>query len=74
MRAASRCALTLMILSALACHTTKVVGMDEAVASPRVSLTLSDQSVVVVYGPKIYGNKLVGLVNRIYQEIPTAKV
>ena len=52
----------------------KVVGMDEAVASSRVSLILSDQSVAVVYGPKIYGDKLVGFVDGKYHEYPTAQV
>jgi hypothetical protein len=65
---------TAIILASLACHTAKLVGTDEAVTSPRVSLTLSDQSVVVMYGPKIYGNKLVGFVNGKYQEFRTADV
>jgi hypothetical protein len=63
-----------MILSGLACHTMKVLSLDQAAGRSSVSLTLSDQSVVVVDGPKIYGTKLVGFVNGIYQEIPTAMV
>jgi hypothetical protein len=74
MRLATGCALTLVILLSPACHTTRLVRMDEAIQSPRVSLTLNDQSVVVVDGPKIYGDKLVGWVHGVYQEIPTAKV
>jgi hypothetical protein len=52
----------------------KAVEMDQAVSSSRVSLTLSDRSVVVVYGPKIYGDKLVGFVDGKYHEYPTAQV
>jgi hypothetical protein len=52
----------------------KAVEMDQAVSSSRVSLTLSDRSVVVVYGPKIYGDKLVGFVDGKYHEYPTAEV
>jgi hypothetical protein len=74
MRAALGYALMLAILSSPACHTMKVVGIDQAPASDRVSLTLSDRSVVVVYGPKIYGDKLVGFVDGKYHEFPTAQV
>ena len=74
MRTALGCALILAILSSPACHTMRVVGMDEAVASSRVSLILSDQSVAVVYGPKIYGDKLVGFVDGKYREFPTSQV
>ena len=73
MRFATR-ALTVVALTSLACHTTKVVSLDQAPVWNSVSLTLSDQSVVVLYGPKLYGKKLVGFVNGIYQEIPTASV
>jgi hypothetical protein len=74
MRAALGSALILAILSSPACHTMKVVGIEHAAASTQVSLTLSDRSVVVVYGPKIYGDKLVGFVDGKYHEFPTAQV
>jgi hypothetical protein len=71
---ATRCAATLGILAIIACHTTKVVRMDEGLASNRVWVTLQDQSIVELYGPKVYGNKLVGYVSGRYQEYPTAQV
>ena len=74
MHAAISRALILAILSSSACYTTKRVSIDEGLGSPRVSLTLRDQSVVVVYGPKIYGNKLVGYVRGKYEEYPTAEL
>jgi hypothetical protein len=72
MRAPVGWVLTLTILSSPGCYKTKLVGIDQALASRRAWLTLSDQSVVLVYGPKIYGNKLVGFVEGKYQEFPTA--
>lgn len=74
MRAALGSALILAMLSSPACHTMKVVGMDQALSSSRVSLILSDRSVVVMYGPKIYGDKLVGFVDGTYHEYLTAQV
>jgi len=74
MRLAIRCGLSLVMLSTLACHTMRVIPIEQAAGIPSVSVTLSDKSVVVLDDPKIYGNKLVGFVNGKYQEIPTAKV
>lgn len=74
MRLAIRSGLVLVVLASLACHTMKVVSIDQAASMRSVSVTLSDKSVVVLDDPKIYGNKLVGFVNGKYQEIPTAKV
>lgn len=74
MRLATRCGLTLGVLSSLACHTMRAVPLDQAASMRSVSVTLNDKSVVVLYDPKIYGNKLVGFVDGRYQEIPTAKV
>jgi len=74
MRLAVGCALILTVLASLACHNMKAVNLDQAAGRNSVSLTLSDQSIVVVYGPKIYGSKLVGFVDGLYREIPTATV
>ena len=74
MRTGMGCALTLMVVSSLACHTTKVVTLEMAPASNPVWLTLSDQSVAVVFGPKIYGSKLVGFVGGKYREFPIDQV
>jgi hypothetical protein len=70
MRIGMGCALTLFVLSSVACHTTKTISVDMAPANNPVWLTLSDQSVEVVYGPKIFGTKLVGFVSGKYHEFP----
>jgi len=74
MRAAVGCALALLILSGAACHTMKSVPLDKGLASDRMWVTLSDESVVVISGPKIYGDKLVGFVDGKYDEYPAADV
>jgi hypothetical protein len=71
---AIRCALTLVIFSTAACHHMKPVSVAQVTASRRVWLTLSDQSVVVVDGPQIYGTKVVGFVKGKYGEFPTTQV
>jgi hypothetical protein len=74
MRAVLKCALILMILSSPACHNMKVVSVNQTTGWSSVSLTLSDQSVVVVDGPQTYGNKLVGFVKGRYREFSIANV
>jgi hypothetical protein len=74
MRAATGYALILAVVALPACYTTKVVRIDDALASKRVSVTLQDQSVVEVYGPQIYGPKLVGFVKGKYEEYLTSQV
>ena len=74
MRPVIGCALTLALLSGPACYTTKVVRIDQALGSNRVWVTLQDRSVVELYGPQIYGNKLVGYVGGKYEEYLTAQV
>ena len=64
----------LAILTLPACYTTKLVPLDDALASKRVSVTLQDQSVVELYGPQIYGPKLVGFVRGKYEEYLTTQV
>jgi len=68
------CATTLAVLSSLACHTTRIVTIDEAPTNPRVSVTFTDQTVVTLTGPKVLGTKLTGFVNGRYDEFPVAKV
>lgn len=70
MRTGLGVALTLMVLSTISCHTTKTFTVEMAPAKNPVWLTLSDQTVAIVYGPKIYGDKLVGFVDGKYQEFP----
>jgi hypothetical protein len=63
-----------MAVSTVACHTTKAVTVEMAPAKNPVWLTLNDQSVTILYGPQIYGNKLVGFVAGKYQEFPIDQV
>jgi hypothetical protein len=74
MRTGMGCALALIVLSSLACHTTRTVTLDMAPATNRVWVTLTDQTVTLLYGPKIFGAKLVGFVSGKYQEFPIAEV
>ncbi len=66
--------LALAILSSQACYRTKAVTVADAPADTRAWVTLSDQSVVVVYGPQIYGPRLVGYVHGRYEEYLIADV
>ena len=66
--------LTLVILSSLACYRTKAVSIADAPADTRAWLTLSDQSVVLVFGPQIYGKRVVGYVDGKYEEFLIADV
>jgi len=74
MRLAPVCVLALAILSSPACYRTKTVSVADAPADTRAWLTLSDQSVVLVYGPQIYGKRLVGYVGGKYEEFLLADV
>ena len=67
-------ALAVVVVTTLACHTTKVVPLDQASGRSSVLLTLSDESEVVLYDPQISGTKVVGFVGGIYREFPTSKV
>ena len=67
-------ALTLALLSSAACHRTKAVSLDQGLASNRVWVTMKNESVVVLDGPKIYANKLVGFVDGKYGEYLTADI
>jgi len=74
MHASVGVAVTLALLSSAACHRTKVVALDQGVSSNRLWVTMKNESVVVLDGPKIYGNKLVGFVDGKYAEYLTANV
>jgi hypothetical protein len=67
-------ALLAAVLSISACHTTKLVKLDEAPASRRVLVTLADQSVVEVATPRLFGSRLEGWVDGKYTQIPVADV
>ena len=59
-------------LSSAACHTRTPVTVDQltSLRPVKVWVTRADQSVIVVTGPQIYGNKLVGFVDGKYREMP----
>ena len=57
-----------------ACHTLKSVTLEQVhVAKPsEVKVTRGDQSIVVVSGPQVIGDTLVGYVNGKFEELPAA--
>ena len=70
----STVAATLLIAAALttaACHTMKPVSMAElnALKPERAWATEANQTVVVVEGPQVVGDTLVGYVNGVYEEM-----
>ncbi len=74
MRPAMSCALILAALSSIGCRAMKPLTLDEMVAikPARVWVTQPDGSVIIVNGPQVLGDTLVGYVNGTYQEIPAA--
>ena len=74
----STVAATLLVAAALAtaaCHTMKPVSMAElsALKPERAWATETDQTVVVVEGPQVVGDTLVGYVNGVYEEMPATR-
>lgn len=63
-------------LTSAACHTLRPVTLDEVNASNpgQVWVTRADQSVVVVDGPQVFGDTLVGYVQGTFKEMPTANL
>lgn len=61
-------------LSGAACHTMRPVTLEQlGAARPAVVwVTRADQSVVVVSGPRTFGDTLVGYVNGEFEEMPAA--
>jgi len=68
--------LILMTLTTAGCHTIRPVGFDQlsAVRPKQVWVTKADQSVVVLAGPQIVNNRLVGFVDDVYQVFSPAEV
>jgi len=61
-------------VASAACHTLKPVTLEQVnVAKPsEVKVTRGDQSIVVVSGPQVIGDTLVGYVNGKFEELPAA--
>jgi hypothetical protein len=68
--------LLLAALASAACKTMKPVTFDQlnAMKPPRAWVTSNDQSVVLVSGPQVVGDTLVGYVNGTYEEMPRAQL
>lgn len=66
----------LIILSSVACHTMQPVTLDQlrGIGPREVVVTRADQSVAVVSRPQVFGDTLVGFVNRTYKVMPAADV
>ena len=69
-------AVVLALLSLAGCHTMRPVSLDDvsAMRPGQVRVTRTDRSVVVVYGPRLLENRLVGFVDGKYQVMPVADV
>ena len=76
MRLALACTMLLAALASAACHTMSPVTLAQlsAMKPERAWLKASDQSVMVMQGPQVVGDTLVGYVNGRYEEIPTSQV
>ena len=72
MRLAVMGSLAAIALSSTACHTMRSVTVDElsALQPGAVWVTRADQSTVLVSGPRIFGDTLVGYVNGRFEEMP----
>ena len=69
-------ALAATMIVGASCHTMAPLTWEEVTTfrPARVSVTLDDQSVVVVSGPQMFGDTLVGYVGGDFQELPTASI
>jgi hypothetical protein len=63
-----------LLFSSMACYTMRPMSVDDLKGEsvPRVWVTRSDQSVVLVEGPQLFRGKLVGFVDGTYRELPPA--
>jgi hypothetical protein len=76
MRSIAGCALLLAALASPACRTMKPVTLDHlnGLGPDRVWVTESDQSVVLMYEPKVVGDTLVGYIGRERGRLPSAGI
>ena len=63
-------------LAATACHTMTPLSWSElnALRPGHVYVTRTDQSVVEMSGPQVFGDSLVGYINGVFEELPTAEI
>src|SRR6185436_3316968 len=71
-----RCALLLVAVASTACKTMRTVGLDQVnVLQPESAMvTESDQSMVLMYEPKVVRDTLVGYVGRHKEKMPSTRV
>jgi len=76
MRTQIGCALLLAALAGTACSTMKSPTLDEIpeLAPDRVWVTQSDQSVVLLYEPRVVRDTLVGYIGRKRTKLPSAEI
>jgi len=71
-----RCALLLAAVASAACKTMRTVALDQVnLLEPESAVvTETDQSVVLMYEPKVVRDTLTGYVGRHREKVPTARV
>ena len=76
MRPTMRRALLLATVASAACKTMKTVGLDQVnLLQPESAMvTESDQSMVLMYEPKVVRDTLVGYVGRHREKMPSARI
>jgi len=76
MRSSTGCALLLAAISSVACHTRKPIALNElnALRPEQAWVTEGDKTVILVTGPQVVGDTLVGYVNGVYEEMPAAQL
>ncbi len=76
MRSMVGCALLLAAAASTACKTMRSVALDQVntIGPERAWITGSDQSVVIMYEPKIVRDTLVGYVGRYKEKMPSGLV
>jgi hypothetical protein len=74
MRIGTGCTLIVVALSSAACHTMRPVALDQVggVRPTSVVVKRDHQQDVVVSNPQVFGDTLVGFVNRKYEVLPPA--
>lgn len=75
MRSLLGCALVLAALAGAGCKTTAPVTLAElnALKPERAWVTEGGKSVIIVDGPQVVGDTIVGYVNGVYEEMPSEK-
>lgn len=75
MRLKIPCTLLFAALLSAACHTKRPVTMAElnALKPERAWVTETNQTVLIVDGPQVVGDTLVGYVNGVYEEMPATQ-